>query len=237
MATVRRIVELGRAARAEGRVRVRQPLARAMVGVPGFADLPDELRAEIAGELNVSTVEPLAADLVSVTVKPNFRALGARFGSRTQEVARAVAGAGRPVDGRLAVLVNGEPVELSDADVLVTETVMPGWAVAGDGGESVAVDLTLTAELVHAGLVRDALRGIQDARKSTGLAVTDRIALWWRSTRDDVADALRGEHAMGADEVLASSVGGGAPALDLPSRHFDDLGLTVWVSRSRSLDG
>src|SRR5262249_44344067 len=76
MALVRRLVEAGRAARAASGVRTRQPLSRALVGAPGWATLPAELRAQVAEELNVAAVDVLSAaggDLVEVTVKPNFR--------------------------------------------------------------------------------------------------------------------------------------------------------------------
>lgn len=87
MELVKRIVELGRATRAASGVRTRQPLARAMVATPAFAELSDELRREIAEELNVGTVEAMAADLVEITVRPNWRALGAKYGRRTPQVA------------------------------------------------------------------------------------------------------------------------------------------------------
>jgi len=92
MALVRRLVDLGRSARSGASVRTRQPLRRALIGAAGFSELPDELRAEIAAELNVSQLEVLgeAGELVDFTVKPNFRALGRRFGPRTPAVAAAV---------------------------------------------------------------------------------------------------------------------------------------------------
>ncbi|GAA3410839.1 hypothetical protein GCM10018952_17040 [Streptosporangium vulgare] len=96
MALVRRLVELGRSARASSGVKTRQPLGRALVGAPGWAALSPELRELIADELNVKDLEDLSgigADLVSFTVKPNFRALGRRFGSRTKLVASAVTAA------------------------------------------------------------------------------------------------------------------------------------------------
>ena len=91
MGLVRRLVELGRSARAGASVRTRQPLSRALIGAAGFAELPAELRSEIAAELNVSGLEPLAGELVDYGVKPNFRALGRRFGAQTKAVAAALA--------------------------------------------------------------------------------------------------------------------------------------------------
>ncbi|MDP9398130.1 MAG: isoleucine--tRNA ligase, partial [Actinomycetota bacterium] len=93
MGLARRLVELGRAARATSKVRTRQPLGRALVTAPGWEDLPGELRAQVADELNTQSLDALdggRSDLVDVTVKPNFRALGKRFGKRTPAVAAAV---------------------------------------------------------------------------------------------------------------------------------------------------
>ena len=78
--------------------------------------------------------------------------------------------------------------------MVVTETPREGWAVATDAGETVALDLTITPELRRAGLARDVVRLVQEARKTAGLEVTDRIELWWAADGDDVAAALR-EHA------------------------------------------
>jgi isoleucyl-tRNA synthetase len=98
MALVRRLVELGRSARSAAGVRTRQPLSVALVGAAGFAALPAELRGLVAEELNVQTVESLdtgsretgGRELVSYSVKPDFRVLGKRFGSATQSVAAAI---------------------------------------------------------------------------------------------------------------------------------------------------
>ena len=165
MALARRLVELGRSARATEVVRVRQPLARALVGAAGFADLPAELRAQVAEELNVHLLEPLAAvgdELVDYAVKPNFRALGRRFGARTPAVAAAIEAADPArlaaelrSAGTASVVVDGAPVGLDADDVIVTQTPRSGWAVAADGGETVALDVTITPELRREGLARE----------------------------------------------------------------------------------
>ena len=230
MGLVQGIVELGRATRASSKIRTRQPLARAVVIAPGFAELPDELLGQIADELNVLSVEPPTTDLVTIAVKPNFRALGKRFGGRTQEVAKAVASAGPPVDGRLTVSVGGEQIELSGDELIITETPREGWTVTTDGAMSVALDLELTDELRAAGLVRDVLRLVQESRKVLGLEITDRILLWWRTEREDLAAALRASSELLAAEVLARTVTEGAPDdPSLPPQVFDELGLTVWL--------
>ena len=95
MQLARRIVELGRAARADAKVRTRQPLRRALVPRAPGARLGEDLRGEVAEELNIGAVEALdsAGDLVDFSAKGNFRALGKRFAKRTPEVAGAIAAA------------------------------------------------------------------------------------------------------------------------------------------------
>ncbi|MEU1733873.1 isoleucine--tRNA ligase [Streptosporangium sp. NPDC020145] len=250
MALVRRLVELGRSARASSGVKTRQPLGRALVGARGWGALSQELRDLIADELNVQRLEDLGAvgaDLVSFTVKPNFRALGKRFGSQTKLVASAVgaadaAGLARALRSGSAVTVEaGElgTVELTTEDVIVTEQPKAGWAVEtgaiGTGtGETVALDLAITDELRRAGLTRDAIRLFQDARKSTGLAITDRIEVWWSAADAELAEALRAQGATVAGEILADSLTEGTEgtAEDLPVHHDADLGLTFKLRRS-----
>ncbi|MGY1761309.1 isoleucine--tRNA ligase [Geodermatophilus sp. SYSU D00779] len=214
VALVRRLVELGRSARTSARVRTRQPLARAVVAAPGWAELPRDLVAEVADELNVTELMDLSAvggDLVDVSVKVDFRAVGRRLGKQVQAVAKAVAAADAPAlvaayrAGTASVEVDGAPVPLQDGDLVVTETPREGWTVASGGGLTVAVDLELTPELERAGLVREAVRLVQEARKSGGLAVSDRIELWWTAD-GSMAQALTEHGEQVADEVLAVRV-------------------------------
>ncbi|MDT0456016.1 isoleucine--tRNA ligase [Streptomyces sp. DSM 41527] len=212
MQLVRRLVELGRATRAESGVKTRQPLSRALVAAHGFADLPGDLRAQITEELNVSSLAALSevgGSLVDTTAKANFRALGKRFGKGVQAVAKAVAAADAAAlslalrDGTASVEVDGETVSLAPDEVIITETPREGWSVASDAGATVALDLEITPELRRAGLARDAIRLIQEARKNSGLDVADRIALRWRSTDEEVRTALTDHAGLISDEVLA----------------------------------
>jgi len=242
VALVRRVVELGRSARAGSKVRNRQPLGRALVGASGWGERPDELRAQVAEELNVHGFEELAGDLVQRSAKGSFRALGQRFGKQTPAVAAAIAAADADAlaaalraAGRARVLVDGAEVEVTADEVLLTETPREGWAVATEAGETVALDLTVTPELRRAGLAREVVRLVQDARKTSGLQVTDRIALSWAAD-GEVADALR-EHAdLVAGEVLATTFVEGDPATaggDGATVHGDpDLGLRFAFTRS-----
>jgi isoleucyl-tRNA synthetase len=241
MSLVRRLVELGRAARATSSVRTRQPLGRALVAATGWDSLPDDLRAEVSDELNCGALAPLgemAGHLVDVSVKANFRALGKRFGKGTPPVASAIAAAD-PVrlvaalraTGTAEVGVDGEAVALTEDDVVVTESPRAGWAVASDNGETVALDLEVTPELRRAGLARETVRLVQEARKAAGFAVSDRISLWWQSTDADLAAALREHGAAVADEVLATSFLEGEPDADAVRGADPELGLAFGVRK------
>ncbi len=219
MQLVRRLVELGRATRAESGVKTRQPLSRALVAAAGFESLGEELRAQIAEELNVSALASLSevgGSLVDTTAKGNFRALGKRFGKGTQAVAKAIAAADAAAlslalrEGTASVEVDGETVALAPDEVIITETPREGWSVASDSGATVALDLEITPELRRAGLARDAIRLIQEARKNSGLDVADRIAVRWESESGETAEALAEHSALIADEVLAVDFARGA---------------------------
>jgi isoleucyl-tRNA synthetase len=237
MSLVRRLVELGRSARTESKVRTRQPLARALVSADGWDDLGEELRQHIAEELNVMAIDALTAagDLVDVSAKANFRTLGKVHGKRTPLVAAAVAAADAATlasalraTGTATVTVEGEPVEVTVEDVLISETPRSGWAVAAAGTETVALDLTLTDELLAAGTVREVVRLVQEARKAQGLEVTDRIELWWEAT-GTTATALRDASDLLAAEVLAVTVTEGSPAAPLSPHNVADRNVQFWL--------
>ncbi|MEU4215422.1 isoleucine--tRNA ligase [Actinoplanes sp. NPDC026623] len=238
MALVRRLVELGRTARAESGVKTRQPLARSLASAQGFESLDPELVAEIAAELNVVAVLPVSSSgdsLVDTSAKANFRPLGKRFGKGVQDVAKVVAAADAAAlkrdlaAGTATVLVNGEPVELTADEVFITETPREGWAVAAEAGATIALDLTLTPELRRAGLARDVIRLIQEARKSSGLDISDRIEVRYDAAGEQTAAALAEHRALVADEVLATAFGPGEPDWDTKPHGDDDLGVTFWL--------
>jgi isoleucyl-tRNA synthetase len=243
MALARRLVELGRAARADSGMKVRQPLSRALASAPGFEELSPELLAEVAAELNVGAVDPVGGaggSLVDTTAKANFRTLGRRFGKTVQQVAKAIAAADAAAlrdslrdTGSATVQVGDETVTLGPDEVVVTETPREGWAVASEAGATVALDLHLTPELRRAGVARDAIRQIQEARKSSGLEVTDRIELRYRTDREETALALREHRDLVAEEVLATDCAEGEPTWADPRPFTEEsLGLTFWIRRS-----
>jgi isoleucyl-tRNA synthetase len=243
MGMARRVVELGRAARAEAKVRTRQPLGRALVGSAAIADLAPELLREIAEELNVGSVEPLSAagaDLVDYSAKGNFRELGKRFAKQTPVVAAAIAAADAAAlaaslkaSGTATVVVDGEDIDVSADEVLLSERPREGWSVVNEQGETVALDLEVTPELKRAGLAREVVRTLQEARKNAGLEVSDRITVWLTAT-GELADALAKHADEIGREVLAVTVNQTPPPADdgLTTGTDPDLNLTFWLTKS-----
>jgi isoleucyl-tRNA synthetase len=244
MKLVRRLVELGRAARAEAKVKTRQPLRRALVATSAYERLTEELRREVSEELNIAGLEPLSgagADLVDHTAKGNFRSLGKRFAKDTPRVAAAIAAADAEAlsaalarDGRATVDLEGAPVEVLPDEVIVSERPREGWSVVNEQGETVALDLEITPELRRAGLAREVIRMVQEARKGAGFEVSDRIALTWAAldgeTAGDLEAAMTEHGVLIAEEVLALSITR-AEAPDALTHRDPDLGIALSVDR------
>jgi isoleucyl-tRNA synthetase len=219
MAQARRLSSLGRAARSEAGIKVRQPLTRALVFLP--PDAPRLLDDIVANELNVDRVEVTAelGELITFELVPNFRLLGPRLGPRVQEAKAALARLdaaaaaamleeGRPI--RLA-LADSE-IELAPGEVELRVRGQEGYAVSREAGEVVALDLTLDDDLRARGLLRDVIRQVQDLRKEAGLEVTDRIRLTL-SGADRIApffDQLARE-VLAADVRTGTGTGPGSP--------------------------
>ncbi|EID79782.1 isoleucine--tRNA ligase [Rhodococcus opacus] len=212
--TARAAVEAGRAARKASKVRIRQPLARAFVGLPPGSALPRALLDDIAEELNVKMLDPLesAGAMVDVDVKPNFRVLGKRYGKRTQAIANAIHGvepqrivAELRERGTTTVEFEGTSVEVTVEEVIVTEVPRSGWVVETQRGVTIALDTDVTPELAVEGTARDVIRVVQRARRAAELDISDRVRLAIAGPESILA-AVKAHQAFVAHETLAESV-------------------------------
>ena len=182
VALVQRMVSLGRGARSQAGIKVRQPLARAVL-VPrtaGEREALARLASQVADELNVQRVEVVAdaGERLAYALRPNLPALGPRYGRDVGRIRAALEAAdARELVGRMRA---GETLELggfelSASDVLVDVEAAEGWSAAEDAGYSALVETVLTPELAAEGLARDYVRAIQNQRRERDLDVTDRI--------------------------------------------------------------
>lgn len=215
MAAAQRVVGLGRAARMRARLKTRQPLAEAVIVLPG--DWKDEVVIKmqdlIVRELNVKRVRVQAtmAGLGTTGLKPNFAVLGKRLGAQMKAAQAAIAaldaGAaeeyrlGRPVQIDLA----GHAVTLNPGELLVDITPEPGYHCESDGRLVVGIDIRLTEELEAEGYARELINRVQNARKKMGLAVTDRIRLTVHTTPVASAGLIRHGDRI-KDETLATAL-------------------------------
>jgi isoleucyl-tRNA synthetase len=215
MAAVQRTVRLGHAARSAGKVKVRQPLRRAVIvanederaSIEALADL-------VTAELNVMDLDFVSeeGELVTYTVKPNYRTLGPRFGKGMPQVAAAVAALDASSvastvaeGGEVGISIDGHDHTLDPDDLIMALAPLEGYEVEAEAGHAVALQLEIDEELRRAGLAREIVRAVQDARKNAGLEITDRIELGLSGDAELLEVAQEHESYI-AGETLATSI-------------------------------
>jgi isoleucyl-tRNA synthetase len=187
MALARETVRLGLAARGKAKIKIRQPLREAAVVADGRERAAIERLADVVREeLNVERVRFVAAaeELGSYEIKANYRTLGPKFGKDMPRAAEAIAvldpahvAATLRDGGEVGILVGDRDHTLSAEDLLLTMRAPEGYSVEREGAHAVALDLEIDDHLREAGRAREIVHAVQNARKSAGLAVEDRIAL------------------------------------------------------------
>jgi isoleucyl-tRNA synthetase len=213
IALARHVVSLGLSARTEAKLRVRQPLSRALVLLPDDHKLGGPVEDEIAAALNVKKLETVTSleGLLDYSVVPNFRRLGPKVGKLMPRLKAALANVdGAEVrhaletDGAFVIDVDGTAVTLEADDVEVRATSHEELALAQDGGVAVALDTRVDHELRLEGLAREVIRALNDRRKAAGLEISDRIVAWLSADADgDLAEAVGRYNTWIAAEVLA----------------------------------
>ncbi|QNM85407.1 isoleucine--tRNA ligase [Polaribacter pectinis] len=173
--------------RAKEKIKVRQPLQKIMIPVDN--DQQKEEILAVAGlikhEVNIKEVQILddASDILIKQIKPNFKALGPKFGKDMRFVAAEVQKFTQEdinkieKDKNISIEINGKNITLEREDVEISSKDIEGWLVANEGGLTVALDVTITEGLRKEGVARELVNRIQNARKDTGLEVTDKIKL------------------------------------------------------------
>jgi isoleucyl-tRNA synthetase len=238
MAIARETVRLGLAARGQAKLKVRQPLRAAVVVATGSErEAIRRMSDVVREELNVRELRFVseADELGQVELKPNYRALGPRFGKHMPLVAAAVAGldaahaaATLRAGGTVAISINGSDHELAAEDIQVSMRPLEGYQVEREGSHAVALELEIDEELRVEGWAREIVRAVQLARQEAGLEVTDRILL---TLDGDAAlrDAARAHESYVAGETLAVEVSyGSLDDEDLEPVTID--GRQLWIA-------
>lgn len=168
-------------------IKVRQPLCKILVPAAdeGFRGQVESVKNLILAEVNVKELQFVTEDdgILKKRIRPNFKALGPKFGKLMKGIASAMAEmttrdiAAFEREGRYALSVGGELVEIEAADAEVISEDIPGWLVANDGSLTVALDIEVTPELRKEGIAREFVNRIQNLRKDSGFDVTDKIVV------------------------------------------------------------
>lgn len=187
MDLVRNLVGLGRAARAQAKIKVRQPLGKILVDGK-FENLIGDLVPLIQEELNVKEVvfERDLKDFMNFSLKPNFKTAGAILGSKIKSLGKALAEldaqkvAGQLEAGESLFLeLDGEQVEIIKDYVLITISAKEGFTVETENNLFVILDTTLTEELLDEGFAREFISKVQQMRKNQNFEVTDQIKIYY----------------------------------------------------------
>ncbi|RED46585.1 isoleucyl-tRNA synthetase [Winogradskyella eximia] len=185
MESAQTICSLVLSLRAKEKIKVRQPLQKIMIPVDNQQQ-KEEIEAVsdlIKHEVNIKEVELLedASDILVKQIKPNFKALGPKFGKDMKLIASAISTFGADdiknieQNGNIDVEINGKNITLGFDDVEITSQDIEGWLVANEGALTVALDVTINEELRKEGIARELVNRIQNLRKDSGFEVTDRI--------------------------------------------------------------
>ena len=193
-------------------IRVRQPLQAIMIPVAD-EEMKEQLRGVenlILSEVNVKEVDYLQVDngVLIKKIKPNFKTLGPRYGKLMKEISLLLAGYSQydirqlEMKGSQQLEVAGQNIEITTADVEITTDDIPGWTVANQGKLTVALDMTLTPDLIREGLVREFVNRVQNMRKDAGFDVTDQIVIELEAEQN-VVDAVEAFASYVEAETLA----------------------------------
>jgi isoleucyl-tRNA synthetase len=236
MRVARDAVELGRAARAQAGVKVRQPLREAVVvAADRERTAIERFQSLVLGELNVKSLRYVseAEELGRFELKPNYRALGPRFGKQMPQVAAAIASldpARLRAGGRVGINFDGQEHEIGPDDVQLVLQPLEGYQVERSGTHAVALNLELDDDLRREALAREVVHAVQAARKSAGLNVEDRIELTLGGD-DELLEATRAHEEYVAGETLATSVSYDGADGDAAAAEIEGRRLLIAVER------
>ncbi len=237
MDMAQRICSLVHSLRKVHKLKVRQPLAQVLVPVLQESVREQIRRVEdlIKSEVNVKMVNYLddASGVLSKKVKPNFKALGPKFGKDMKAVADVITGMSASdlatIEAAGAANLQGFEIAIADIEILTED--MPGYLTASEAGMTIALDNTLTPELVSEGMAREFVNRIQNLRKDSGFDVVDKISILvqsssaeWNASITDFASYIQQEVQAVTLEIVPTLPGTSSELT------FDDSSLHVHVA-------
>ena len=195
-------------------LRVRQPLNRILVPLLNdhFREQIDAVKNLILSEVNVKQLEYITdtSKVLIKKVKPDFKKLGPRYGKLMKQLTPLLTGLTREEigrlerEGKLLLTIDGQEVEIQPGDVEILSEDIPGWQISVSGNLTVALDITVTPELLEEGIAREVINRIQNLRKESGFEVTDKIHVRLLS-HPGIDQAIRNNMSYISSETLAQS--------------------------------
>ena len=230
------------ALRRKAEKKVRQPLSKAVVPAHDEATFNQltYIANLIKAEVNIKELEILPADTdmenLVKRIKPNFKTLGKKYGKQMKEIAQVMNTFGKHEiseienNGTLLLSLPSGDVQLALEDVEIITEDMPGWLVANEGKLTVALDITVTDELLREGIARELVNRIQNIRKSNGYEIIDKILVEIES-RDEIDEAVKEYSGYIATQTLANSVLLTTEISNATELEFDDYTVKVSVKK------
>lgn len=239
MALAQKVTSMVLALRRKVNIKVRQPLQSIMIPVTNDGQREQLLAVKdlILNEVNVKDMRIVASDegMLVKRVKPDFKKLGPKFGKQMKAVAAALTALDTPAvsrfekDGFIDLDLAGVPAHVELADVEVISEDIPGWLVANEGAVTVALDVTVSAELKAEGVAREIINRIQNIRKGRDYLITDRINLLFAPNALTDGPVAEFAEYIGS-QVLANSVAVGEFVEGPDTEHLDLDGTDVCVN-------
>jgi isoleucyl-tRNA synthetase len=221
-------------------IKVRQPLQKVMIPI-----LDETQRAEIEAvsdlikaEVNVKEIELLddASGVLVKQIKPNFKALGPRFGKDmgliSSEIQKFSQEQINEIDakGELSLVISGKSITLTSQDVEISSQDIPGWLVANSNGITVALDITISEELKQEGIARELVNRIQNIRKDSGFEVTDKIKVQIQRS-GELEQAIKNNESYIKDETLTEELNFTDNLESGIEIEFDDIKTKILISK------
>jgi len=241
--TARSLTSLALSLRKKEQIKVRQPLNKMIIPVKNKTERKriERISQQLKGEINLKEVELLddANSLLVKEIKPNFKTLGPRFGKDLKAVIQAIHNLNSSQiqdleeNKTISLQVNGSSIQLNENDVEVFFKDIEGWQVAQGDGLTVALDMSLTPELIKEGLARELVNRIQNHRKDSGLEVTDKIEIYLKE--DATLQAAVSENkSYILSETLADTLTFKARIDQGVSLEFDNIKTTIEIKKLQS---
>jgi isoleucyl-tRNA synthetase len=236
----RNITSLALSLRKKEQIKVRQPLQNLMIAVNGPEEKNEikKIQEQLRSEINVKSIELIDDDsnILVKEIKPNFKVLGPRFGKDMGAVVSKINAFGETEiktleqEGKINIPFNEKNIILDLSEVEITSKDIEGWLVAHGNGLTVALDISLTEDLINEGIARELVNRIQNIRKDAGLEVTDKIDISFLAD-DDLKERIEKYSAYIRSETLGEKIHFPQVMNDGTEIVFDDIKTQITIKK------